>query len=77
MFCEDQAVLLQDIAADVERQIFAVDYAANEAQVLGQKLSSVLHDEDAVYVELYAALVFGMVKIQRSLAGNIEQRGVL
>ena len=72
----EHAVLLQDFAADVERQIFAVDDAANEAQVLRQKLLRVVHDEDALYVELYAALVLGLVEIERSLGGDVEQRGV-
>ncbi len=36
--CED-AILLQDFAADVERKVFAVDNAAHEAQILRQELS--------------------------------------
>ena len=73
----EHAVLLQDFAADVERKVFAVDDAANEAQILRQKLLGVVHDEDALDVELYAALVFGLVEIERSLGGNVEERGVL
>ena len=72
----EHAILLQDLAADVERKIFAVDDAAHEAQVLGQQLLGIVHDEDAFHVELHAHLVFRLVEIQWSLRGNVEKRGV-
>ena len=73
----EHSILLQDFAADVERKIFAVDDAADEAQILRQQLLGVVHDEDALDIELDAALVFGLVEIERSLGGNVEERGVL
>ena len=72
----EYAILLQDFAADVERKIFAVDDAADEAQILRQKLFGVVHDEDALHVELHADLVFRLVEIERSLRGHVEERGV-
>ena len=62
---------------DVERKIFAVDDAADEAQVLRQQVLGVVHDEDALDVELDAALVVGLVEIERSLGRDVEERGVL
>ena len=73
----EYAILLQDLAADVQRKVFAVDDAADEAQVLRQKLLGVVHDEDALHVELDAGLVVGLVEIERSLRGDVEERGVL
>ncbi len=72
----EDAILLQDLAADVERKILAVDDAANEAQVLRQELLGVVHDEDAFYVKLDAGLVLGLVEIERGLGGDVEERGV-
>ena len=54
-----------------------VDDAADEAQVLRQQLLGIVHDEDALDVELDAALVVGLVEIERSLGGNVEEGGVL
>ena len=71
------AVLLQDLAAHIQRKIFAVDDAAHEAQILRQKLLGVVHDEDALHIELHARLVFRLVEIERRLRRHIEERGVL
>ena len=76
MLCE-HLVLLEDFAADIERQVFAVDDAAYEAQVLRQKLFSVVEDEDALHVKLDASLVLGLVEVERCARGDEEQRGVV
>ena len=72
----EDAILLEDFAADVEGEIFAVDDAADEAQILRQQLLGVVHDEDALDVELDADLVLGLVEIERSFGGDVEERGV-
>ena len=72
----EDAILLEDFAADVEGQIFAVDDAADEAEVLGEQLFGVVHDEDAFDVELDADLVLGLVEIERGFGGDVEERGV-
>ena len=54
-----------------------VDDAADEAEVLRQQLLGVVHDEDALDVELDAALVVGLVEIERGLGRDVEERGVL
>jgi hypothetical protein len=59
--------LLQDFTADIEREIFTVNDSTNESQVLRKQFLGIIHDEDALYVELDAALVFSLVQIERSL----------
>ena len=73
----EHLVLLQNLARDVERKIFRVDDAADEAQVLRKQVLGIVHDEDALDVKLDAALVVGLVEIERSLGGDVEEGGVL
>ena len=73
----EDAILLQDLAAHIQRKVFAVDDAADEAQILRQKLLGVVHDEDALDVELDSGLVFSLVEIERSLRRDIEERSVV
>jgi hypothetical protein len=73
----EHLVLLQDLARDVEREVFGVDNAADKAQVLREQVLGVVHDEDALDVELDAAFVVGLVEIERSLGRNVEEGGVL
>jgi hypothetical protein len=65
---------LQYLAADIERKVFAVDDSANEAQILRQKLLRIVHDEHALHVELYANLVFRLIKIKRSFRRYVENQ---
>src|SRR5206468_10261185 len=52
--------------------------AAHEAQVRRQELAPVVHDEDALHVELQAAVnAVALMEIERSLRGNIEERAGL
>ncbi len=73
----EHLVLLQDLAGDVEREVFGVDNAADEAKILRKQVLGVVHDEDALDVKFDSALVVGLVKIERSLRGNVEKSGVL
>src|SRR6202042_3083634 len=73
----EDLVLLQDLARDVERKVFGVDDAADEAEILREELLGVVHDEDALDVELDAGLVVGLVEIQGSLGWNVEESSVL
>src|ERR1035441_2586038 len=72
----ERAVLLEYFAADIERKVFAIDDAANKAQILGQKFPGVVHDEDTFYLELDANLVFCLVEVEGSLRRYIEKCGV-
>ena len=71
------AVLLQNLAADVQREVFAVDDAADEAEVGREELFGVVQDEDALDVELDADLVLGLVEVKRRARRNEEERDVL
>jgi hypothetical protein len=48
------AAFLQQLAAHVQRQVGRVDHALHEAQVAGQQRLGVVHDEDALHVQLHA-----------------------
>ena len=71
------AVLLEDLAADVEGQVLGVDDAAHEAQVGRQEFLVVVGDEDAADVELDAGLVVGVVEVEGSLRRDVEEGRVL
>ena len=73
----DLAVLLQDLAGDVERQVVRVDDTLDEAQVLGDERLAVVHDEHALDVELHAALGVAPEQVHRRVAGEEQQRLVL
>mmetsp|Transcript_6459 Transcript_6459/g.16731 ORF Transcript_6459/g.16731 Transcript_6459/m.16731 type:complete len:555 (+) Transcript_6459:414-2078(+) len=48
----EDLVLLQHLARNVERQVLAVDDALHKAQVLGDQVLAVIHDEHAAHVQL-------------------------
>jgi hypothetical protein len=73
----DVAAFLQQLAADVQRQVGRVDHALDEAQVGRQQGLGVVHDEDALDVELDAGLLVAVPQVHRRLAGEVEQLGVL
>ena len=50
----DVAAFLQQLAADIERQVGRIDHAFDKAQVGGHQRLGVVHDEDALDVELDA-----------------------
>ena len=68
------AVVLEHFTADVQRQILAVHHAADEAEVLGQQILAVVHNQHAAAVQLQAPLVILGVEIVGRLAGDIQQR---
>ena len=70
-------VLLQDLPRDVERQVAGVHHAAHEAQVKRQKLVRLVHDEDALHVELQATRQFAVPQVERCPLGDVEQARVL
>jgi len=46
----DHRVVLQDFAADVQRQVFGIDHAAQEAQPGGNQIFRLVGDEHAFHV---------------------------
>jgi hypothetical protein len=72
----EERAFLDLLARDIERQIGAVDEAAHETQIARQDLGFV-GDEDALDVELDAALAVGIEQVERPRAGNEQQRRVI
>ena len=68
---------MQQLTAHVERQVSRVDHAFDKAQVGGQQGFGVVHDEDALHVELQAALFLAVPQVHRRLAGQVQQLRVL
>ncbi len=69
----DLAILLQDLAGHVERQVVGIDHALDEPQVRRHQLLALVHHEHALDVELDAALHLGAVQVERRLARQVEQ----
>ena len=71
------AAVLKDFTRHVQRQIVRVDQAADETQVVRHKLLGVIHDEDALHVQLQAVFMIAIPHIPRRLRRDIQQAGVL
>ena len=69
-------VLLQHLAADIQAQILTVHDALDEAEVIGQQVGALLHDEHAGCVQGQTFLVILGVEIVGAVAGY-EQQGVV
>ena len=69
----DVLALLQDLARDVERQVGRIDDAAHEAQVERHQLLGVVHDEDALHVELHAVAGSALEHVERGAGRDVEQ----
>src|SRR5258708_2981483 len=57
-------IVLQHLARDVERQVFAVDHAADEAQI-GRQQIGIVGDEHAPHIELHLALARRLEQVER------------
>src|SRR5690606_8303452 len=68
-------VLLQHLARDIERQILAIDYAADEAEISRQQ-PRIVSDEDSTNIKLYASFPVRVEKIVRPQLGHEEQHGI-
>ncbi len=68
-------IVLQHLAGDVEREILAVDDAADEAQISRQQIG-IVGDEDAADVELDAALARRLEQVERLGRRREQQHGV-
>ncbi len=71
------AAFLQQLAADVERQVGRVDHALDPAQVRRHQAFGLVHDEDALDVELDARLVVAVPEVHRRLGRDEQQLRVL
>jgi hypothetical protein len=71
------AAFLQQLAAHVQRQVGRVDHALHKAQVLGHQRLGVVHDEDALHIQLDAGVLVALVQVERGLGGDVQQLRVL
>merc|ERR1719204_883640 len=69
-------VLLKGFSGDVEREIFGVDDALDEAEVFGDELLAVVHDEDAADVQLDVVLLLLVLEQVEGGAFGDEQEGL-
>ena len=66
-------VVLEELPGDVEAQVRGIHHAPDETEVLGQEVGALVHDEDAIGVELQALLVVLGVVVHGGRAGDEEQ----
>jgi len=68
---------LQQFTRHVQRQVGAVDHALDEAQVDRHQRLGVVHDEDALDVELDAAALVAVPQVERRLGRDVQKLRVL
>lgn len=68
----DLAVVLEELAGDVQRQVVGVHDALHEAQVVGHERFAVVHDEHPLDVQLHAGLGLAGVQVEGGLFGDEE-----
>ncbi|MNT13353.1 hypothetical protein D3C72_1483200 [compost metagenome] len=68
---------LQQLAAHVEWQVCRIDHALHKPQVLGHQRLCIVHDEDALDVQLDAGVLVTLVQVERRLGGDVQQLCVL
>lgn len=67
----ENLVLLKSLTGDVEGQILGIDDTLDKVKVLGNKILTIVHDEDTADVEFdVVTLLLGLEKIERSTAKN-------
>ena len=72
----DDRIVLQHLAADVERHVFGIDDAAHEAQIAGQDIC-IVGDEHAADIELQLGVALRVEQVERPLARHEQEHGVL
>ena len=66
--------MLEHFTADVQGQILAVHHTADKAEMLGQQIFAIVHDQHAAAVQLQSPLVILRVEIVGRFTGDIQQR---
>ena len=64
--------MLQHLPADVQGKIGGVHYAPHEAEVVGQQVGALVHDEHAGGIELEPLLILPCIEVVGRLGGDIE-----
>jgi hypothetical protein len=64
-------IMLQELSRNIERQILAVNYPLDEAQILGDKLLAIVHNKDPPDIKLNVVLLLlSLEKIKRRSLGE-------
>ena len=71
------AAFLQQLAAHVQWQIGAVDHTFHEAQVDGHQCLGIVHDENALDVQLDTAALVAVPQVEWCFGGHVQQLRVL
>ena len=67
------AGVLEDLTADVQGEVSGVHHALHKAEVVGEQVGALVHDEYAGGVELQPLLVLPGVEVIGGLFGDIQQ----
>ena len=66
-------VLLQGFSRDVERKILGIDDALHEVEILGNKVFTIVHDENTADVKFdVVALLLRLEEVEGSAFGNVD-----
>ena len=68
------AIVLEHLTRDVEREVGAVHEPAHEAEIVGEQILALVHDQDAGGVELEPLLEVAAVIVIRRVLRDEEQR---
>ena len=68
------AVLLKRFARDVQRKVLRVHHALHEAEVVGQQVAALFHDQHIRAVQCQALFVVLVVEVVRRALGDEQQR---
>ena len=71
------AVVLQQLARDVQRQVAGIDHPAHEAQVARQQPLRLLQHEHPLHVQLDPVLRVRLGEVERRGRGQVQQQAVL
>jgi len=71
----EDLVVLEILSGDVEGEIFRVDHTSDEAEVLGDEILAVVHDEHSSDVELDVVfLLLGLEHVEGGTLGHEDDR---
>ena len=70
------AVVLQHLAADIQREVGRIHKPLHKAEMVGQKVGAFFHDEHAAGIELQALFIFFAVIVVRCAGGDEQKRAV-
>ncbi len=74
--CIEIGILLQEFAGNVQGQVGRIDDSLDEAQVQGQELLGIVHDEYTLYIELESPRCFPVPQVERCPRRYVQEARV-